>query len=203
MDVMFRGGHLSDSALVKVLVTDERPIHLDRCDICAERSLMLASWLDDIRDIDVETAEAAFPPERLARQREMILRRLAQLEQTARVISFPTVLRHKRSSSDRRVAPKWLGVTAAAGVALGAFTSHVIARWETPGASPSAETVAAPPPGEAPARNASPDAGVPERQEPALSGEVDRPSVPSVEALASLTPRQAKVQLVSLRTSGR
>jgi hypothetical protein len=188
---------------VKVRVTDRRPIHLDRCEICAERSLILARWLDEIREIDVEAAEAAFSPERLARQRALILRRLAQLEQTSRVISFPTVPRQRRSSSDRRVAPKWLAVTAAAGVALGAFTSHVIARWEMSGAGPAAESAAAPPPGEAPARNTSSEGGEPGRQEQALSGEVDRPNVPSVEALASMTPRQAKAQLVSLRTPGR
>jgi hypothetical protein len=132
-DRIFRGGHLSERALVGALTTGDRPAHLDRCDICAERAVALSRWLDGIRVTGVEAADAAFPPERLALQQAQILRRLEQLDQPARVIAFPsqTRLTH-RDASDRRVAPAWVGVAAAAGLVLGVVGGQLSARLGSP-----------------------------------------------------------------------
>ena len=148
-DRIFRGGHLSERALVEALATGDRPEHLDRCDICAERAVALSRWLDDVRATGVEAADAAFPPERLASQQAQILRRLEQLDQPARVIAFPSQARlNHREAGDRRVAPGWLGVAAAAGVVLGVAGGQLIPRPGPQGTAtiPAAETapVAAP-----------------------------------------------------------
>jgi hypothetical protein len=128
-DRIFRGGHLSERALVEALATGDRPVHLDRCDICAERAVALSRWLDDVRATGVEAADAAFPSERLALQQAQILRRLEQLDQPARVIAFPSQARlNHREAGDRRVAPGWLGVAAAAGVMLGVAGGQLIPR---------------------------------------------------------------------------
>ena len=132
-DRFFRGGHLSERALVDALLTGDRPAHLDRCDICADRTVDLSRWLDDVRLTGVEAADAAFSPERLALQQTQILRRLEQLDEPARVIAFPNQSRmHDRDVADRRVAPAWVGVAAAAGLVLGVIGGQMSARFGSP-----------------------------------------------------------------------
>jgi hypothetical protein len=129
IDGLFRRGHLSERALVDALLTGDRPVHLDRCDICADRAVDLGRWLDDVKTAGVEAADAAFSPERLAMQQTQILRRLEQLDQPARVIAFPTQARlGQRDPNDRRVAPAWVGIAAAAGLVLGLVGGQVSAR---------------------------------------------------------------------------
>ena len=48
IDAVFRQGHLSEQALVEAVMTGERPAHLDRCDLCADRAVELGRWLDDV-----------------------------------------------------------------------------------------------------------------------------------------------------------
>jgi len=132
-DRLFRRGHLSERALIDALLTGDRPAHLDRCDICAERAVDLGRWMDDVRTTGVEAADAAFSPERLALQQTQILRRLEQLDQPARVIAFPSQNRmNERDRSDHRVAPAWVGVAAAAGLVLGVIGGQMSPRFGAP-----------------------------------------------------------------------
>lgn len=188
-DRIFRGGHLSERALVEALTTGDRPAHLDRCDICAERAVALNCWLDGIRVTGVEAADAAFPPERLALQQAQILRRLEQLDQPARVIAFPsqTRLTH-RDASDHRVAPAWVGVAAAAGLVLGVVGGQLSARIGAPVTPPIPVTENAPPLASAPV-------AMTETQTPAMRSlgslldmDFDTP-VKSLELVDDLTPR--------------
>ena len=61
-DRLFRRGHLSERALIDALLSGDRPAHLDRCDICAERAVDLGRWMDDVRTTGIEAADAAFSP---------------------------------------------------------------------------------------------------------------------------------------------
>jgi hypothetical protein len=119
-DVVLRRGHLSEAALVEVWNTGIRPIHLDHCDICAERALEISHWLEDVQALGHADADAVFTPERLSAQRGQILQRLEQLDRPSKVISFPA---RKARTSDalegRRVSPGWLAAAAAAGLAIG------------------------------------------------------------------------------------
>ena len=129
VDAVFRQGHLSEQALIEAIMTGERPVHLDRCDICGDRAVEIGRWLDSARTLGHDAAETAFPPERLAAQHSQIMRRLEQLDQPSRVISFPTTPRAEvRENTGRRVAPAWVGVAAAAGLAIGMIGGQLTAR---------------------------------------------------------------------------
>ncbi len=143
VDAVFRNGHLSEQSLAEALLTGDRPAHLDRCDVCAERAIEMGRWLDQIRSIAAEEAAAAFPPERLAIQHAQILRRLEQMDQPARVISFPSQYRLETPAAHaRRVSPAWVGVAAAAGLVLGVIGGQITARMDEGGALTTAERTA-------------------------------------------------------------
>ena len=128
VDLVIRGGHLSEHALITAVMTGDRPAHLDRCDLCAERAVELGRWLDAVKTTGVDAAEAAFTPERLAAQQAQIMRRLEQLDEPARVIAFPSHSRLQREATGHRVAAGWLGVAAAAGLVLGVISGQWSAR---------------------------------------------------------------------------
>lgn len=198
-DVVFRSGHLSEPALIEAVMTGERPMHLDRCDICAERAVELGRWLDDVRAVDLAAADAAFPAERLTAQQSQIMRRLEQLDEPARVIAFPSQYRLPRESSGRRIAPAWLGVAAAAGLILGVaggqwsarFATHPsvpVASQQQPATTP--EPVSAPSPSEnapATAANAQHASWLDNDQN------LDRITVPTLQAFDEATPTALNV----------
>jgi hypothetical protein len=135
-DMVFRGGHLSDRALVDVCMTGERPAHMDRCDICAERAIEFGRWLDDVRAVAEADVDAVFPAERLAAQQAQIMRKLEQLDQPARVIAFPKHIKlDGRQDQGRRVAPGWVVAAAAAGLLIGVVGSQISARFTGTGAA--------------------------------------------------------------------
>ncbi len=133
VDWMMRRGHVSEADLAKALLTNDRPRHLDRCDLCADRALELGRWLDEVKTVADAELDAAFPAERLAAQQAQILRRLEQADEPARVIEFPRQpVRVARETHGRRVAPAWVGVAAAAGLIVGVISGQVAARHERP-----------------------------------------------------------------------
>jgi hypothetical protein len=137
IDTVFRQGHLSERALVEAITSGTRPLHLDRCDICAERAVQLARWMDEIAADGTDLADRAFTPERLAAQQQQILRRLEQLDHPARVISFPAASRAERQGlQGRRVAVSWVGIAAAAGLLVGVAGGQITARLSTQPAAP-------------------------------------------------------------------
>ena len=191
VDAVLRQGHLSEQALVEALMTGERPAHLDKCDICADRAVELGRWLDDVRAVGIEAADRAFPPERLAAQQAQILRRLEQLDEPARVIAFPAATRAQgRESTGRRVAPAWVGIAAAAGLVIGVIGGQWSARL-LPSAPPPASTVAAvQPPAPAPV------------QEPIVLPsslfdlDLDGPGAPSLAPINDLTPTMTTARAI-------
>ena len=126
IDRFLRQGHLSEQALMDAVVCGERPAHLDRCDICAERAVELGRWLDDVRTDAKHAADAVFTTERLTAQESQIMRRLEQMDSPARVISFPAATRAERAEQiGRRVNVSWVGVAAAAGLMIGLVGGHM------------------------------------------------------------------------------
>lgn len=185
-DSILRGGHLSEQALVDVCMTGERPAHLERCGVCAERALELGRWLDDVRTTATEEADAAFPPERLALQQSQILRRLEQLDRPARVIAFPSSSRYDQLGGVRQgIRPAWVGVAAAAGLAIGLLGGQFSARYtgEAPVATPAqAEQPVAPAP-------SATEPSSPEFADLSLDlDEIGRPQLDAVAALDAYTP---------------
>lgn len=197
-DVILRRGHLSERTLVDVCMTGERPAHLDRCDICAERAVELGRWLDDIRTTGLDEAAAAFPPERLAAQQAQILRRLAQLDRPARVIAFPGLSRDERLGP-QGIRPAWVGVAAAAGLVLGLLGGQISARLTAgntaPQASEQIQQQTAPS-----AMVATPASGY-EIMLPLELDEYDRPQLPAVDVLDEHTPHSIPVSEQVLYTN--
>jgi hypothetical protein len=139
-DRLFRQGHLSEDALAAAIAIGERPAHLEHCAQCSARALELGRWLEALRLEATAEADAAFPAERLAAQHNQILRRIAQVEQPVRVLEFPKAPAVARSAGSlRRVSPGWLGVAAAAGLAVGVVGGHFSARLNAPAPSPAPE----------------------------------------------------------------
>ena len=152
VDAVFRQGHLSEQAIADALMTADRPAHLDRCDLCADRALEMGRWLDAVKTAAVETADEAFPADRLAAQQGQILRRLEQLDEPSRVIAFPHARPLPREAGRRRIAPAWAGVAAAAGLIVGAIGGQMSARLDPPTAfAPQATAVPATRPADVPA----------------------------------------------------
>lgn len=188
VDAILRRGHLSERALADVCMTGERPAHLDRCDICAARAVQLGRWLEDVRAIGIEEADAAFPAERLAAQQAQILRRLEQLDRPARVIAFPGPSKSDRLElSARGIRPAWVAVAAAAGIVIGVFGGQLGNRLLT-------DRAAGPP---RPAVETQPPAAAPAPSTPAMAhdlappldlDEYERPQIEAVRMLDEWTP---------------
>lgn len=146
-DLILRQGHLSERAIVDAVMSGSRPAHLDRCDICASRAVDLGRWLDDTRELGLESADAAFTPEQLTAQRAQILRKLEQLDEPARVISFPRhTSRADEPATGRRVAASWVAIAAAAGLVVGVVGGQVSARLSATPVDPAAAEVQQPEP---------------------------------------------------------
>ena len=198
-DVILRRGHLSEQALAEVCMTGVRPSHLDRCDLCAERAIELGRWLDQVRTIGVEEADAAFPSERLAAQQAQILRRLEQFDRPARVIAFPSQPRyHQFEGGSHGIRPAWVGFSAAAGLVLGIVGGQLSARLTTP-----------PPPVAVmpPVATEQSAAASPESSPPVSLVDLDefgRPRIDAVEAIDQVTPHSLPIsQQVVLHTGRR
>jgi hypothetical protein len=122
--------HLSDDRLIELCfdleVTASDRAHLQGCDACQSRRLTLAGTLDDIGTVMTQEADAAFPAERLARQRARILQRVDQDGRPGRVIVFP--VGHTHESASRRARPTRWGTVAAAVAAsflVGLLAEHL------------------------------------------------------------------------------
>ena len=190
IDHVVRRGHLSERALTDALILGERPLHLDRCDLCAERAAELSRWLNHVETDAREVADDMFAPENLAAQQAQILRRLEQLDNPVRVIAFPAVSRQEaQANAGRRVAVSWVGVAAAAGLLVGIVGGQVTARMSQT-LTPTVTSTAAD------ANSAEP------APEPVDASIFEHPfetsDVRSMEALDMLTPRM----LVSARSGG-
>jgi hypothetical protein len=195
VDHVLRHGHLSEQALTEAVLTGDRPQHLDRCERCGHRAVYLSRWLDEIKGLETEVVEAAFPVERLAAQQAQIMRRLEQADEPARVLEFP---RHydlaTRDSRARRVAPAWVGVAAAAGLAVGVVTGQISARHETVAVQATGAQAAPTVPAAAVAPGRASEATVVKATAPATSGTsgVDDASLLELD-LEAFTPETLRV----------
>ena len=193
VDLVIRGGHLSESALITAVMTGDRPAHFDRCDLCAERAVELGRWLDAVKTTGTDAAEAAFSTERLAAQQAQIMRRLEQLDEPARVIAFPRHTRLERESTGRRVAAGWLGVAAAAGLVLGVISGQWSARMGTHPVPVQVRTEQAPPQVQPASETSAEPAGPIDAS--LLDMDLDSLNLPAVAVLDGMTPRATQVAL--------
>jgi hypothetical protein len=122
--------HLSDDRLIEICfdldVTAADRTHLKECVACQSRRSNLADTLDDVGTVMTQKADAAFPADRLARQRARIVQRVDQDGRPGRVIVFPAG--HTHESAPRRIRPARWGTVAAAVAAsflVGLLAEHL------------------------------------------------------------------------------
>ena len=123
--------HLSDAQLIEGTIgaatgahVDHVGAHVEHCAQCRTRRDALRALLADTADAATADAEAAFPDERLTRQRQRIMERVEQLSRAGRVISFPTAFgRVSPSSAANRT--RWVAAAAAAGLVVGLLGGHL------------------------------------------------------------------------------
>jgi len=120
--------HLADDRMVEIVLAGRsatgEAAHLRVCPDCAARRDRLAGLLADVSRAAADEADAAFPPERLARQRARILNRVQHLPQAAPVTAFPA--RPAAARTARRPDRWWLAVAASAvaGLLLGVLAGQ-------------------------------------------------------------------------------
>ena len=126
--------HLSDDRLLDICLHEEggepELEHLRSCLECADRRAALTGMLEEAAAVAEAEAEAAFPKERLARQRQRILQEIARSGRPAEVIAFPSTDHDSTDAAPvtriRRLS-RWGGVAAAlvASFVFGLLAEHL------------------------------------------------------------------------------
>jgi hypothetical protein len=121
--------HISDDRLIEVCMLEAPSIaeqqHLGSCTRCDARRARLLTLLDDMSGTVAAAADAAFPPERLARQQSRILGYLLHDGRPARVIAFPPGHAHEPMVSRTRPSTRWVAAAAVAGLVIGVFAGRL------------------------------------------------------------------------------
>lgn len=188
-DTLLRGGHVSDDVLAEAWYSGARPAHLDQCDACAERALDMARWLEDTKQFGIETADAAFTPERLATQQSQIMSRLEQLDRPSKLLAFPRAT-SAAASSDLQMPVRqhigaWIAVAAAC-LVLGVIAGRLSAGQTSVPTIQSAKV--------------TPVIEEPKAPVDQYPGEIDQPQISSLSALEKLTQ---PVMVARAASSGR
>ena len=190
-DTLLRGGHVSEDALAEAWYSGVRPAHLDQCDLCAERALDLARWLDVTKQVGTEAADAVFTPERLAAQQSQILRKLEQIDRPSKLLSFPRVTAMAPLADlpmpVRQNIAAWIAIAAAC-LILGVVAGR-LSVWQPSVPVRSAQV-----------RPVAPTAKDVQPVADPYPGEIDQPQINSLSALERLTP-QAQVVLARASSS--
>jgi hypothetical protein len=120
--------HLSDDRLIEVCLLEVPSAveqqHLGSCARCDVRRARLQGLLDDVSGTAAAEADAAFPPERLARQQARILAHLLHDGRPARVIAFPAGNPHESLASRTRPSTRWIAAAAVAGLVIGVIAGR-------------------------------------------------------------------------------
>jgi hypothetical protein len=109
--------HLTEAELLHACRDGAHPAHLDACEACRTRLADLTSWLDAVRQDAVGAADEVFTPERLDAQASHVRRRLENLSQPVRVLTFPAPRRSTPLVG--RAGRRWVAMAAAAGLLIG------------------------------------------------------------------------------------
>ena len=113
-------GHPTDDELIAICFAGADDSHLAACEVCRSRYAVLVRSLEEIRADAVREADTMFTTERLAAQRDRILRRLERVRPAAQIVRFPDQ-RAAAQATPRApvVSRQWIATAAAAGLVAG------------------------------------------------------------------------------------
>lgn len=124
--------HLTEQQLIEVCLWDtadlERPgqsDHLEHCGECQARRSEFVSLLADASRAAASDTDAAFSDERLARQREAIMERVALASSSGRLINFPAGPSRPSLPAGPTTGSRWVAAAAAAGLVIGLLGGHL------------------------------------------------------------------------------
>ena len=124
-----RNRHLSDTRLVEMILAatpaSADRAHLDACTACDARREEVVRLLKDIAQASTEETDAAFPEEKLTRQRLRIMQRIEAEGRPARVISFPGHQPHEKPALRAHSASRWVAAAAVAGLIVGIMAGRM------------------------------------------------------------------------------
>ena len=121
--------HLSDDRLIEMCLAGaaaQAPDpHLVTCPECEHRRAALTQMLGHLSEAAAVEADAAFPEDRLARQKARILHRIDIEGRPGRVIAFPASQPAEAAPLRTRPASRWVAGAAAAGLVIGLLAGHL------------------------------------------------------------------------------
>lgn len=121
--------HLSDDRLIEICLTGTAPdgdqSHLTACAPCELRRLSVAQLLDEVGSAADADVDAAFPADRLARQRTRILQRIEQEGRPGRLLSFPASQPQTAMMLRSRPRARWAAGAVAAAFVVGMVAGHL------------------------------------------------------------------------------
>lgn len=120
--------HLSEDRLIEMCLTGmpapAEASHLVGCGECTRRRAVLAQVLEEVDAAADLEVDAAFPAERLARQRARILHRIEQEGRPGRLLSFPVASPPAMVLRSRPRA-RWAAGAVAAAFVVGMVAGHL------------------------------------------------------------------------------
>lgn len=135
---MFAGKrHLDDNTLIRryladrgleALEADDEALlrHLVQCRRCEARYVAMQVAFGEARDAAIEEASAVCSPERMARQRDRILRRIEAQDAGPRVLPFPAAGHGASGDQQPRVLRRWVAAAAVAGLFVGLTAGRLL-----------------------------------------------------------------------------
>jgi hypothetical protein len=130
--------YLADRGLEALEAKDETLLrHLAQCSPCEARYVALQVAFNEARDAADADAESACSPDRMAHQRDRILRRVEAQYAGPRVLAFPATGQSARADQPSRVVRRWVAAAAVAGLVVGVTAGRLL-RVGAPGAETSA-----------------------------------------------------------------
>ena len=124
--------HLTEQQLIEVCLGDTADVeqpgqsdHLEHCGECQARHSEFVSLLADASRAAGADTDAAFSDERLARQRDAIMERVALASSSGRLITFPAGPSRPSLPAGPTTGSRWVAAAAAAGLVIGLLGGHL------------------------------------------------------------------------------
>jgi hypothetical protein len=168
--------------------------HVQACEACARRYEDLTASLERLRETAFDEADAYFTADRLAAQRNHILRHLEGIEHPARVIPFPHATAKPRVARVHTPLFRWVAAAAAAGLMIGvsAGRMYYLKSGASPRAAASLQARTAQPAfgvSDPSYDSAAPDSNVDEALLSEIENAMVQQRIAALQALDAMTPR--------------